>query len=83
MNKSIFQNSNENIVRIFALKFFVASWGLPESFLGLPGDFVSNIINKEASRKPEEAKITFRAKILIISSLLFWKIDDVINSFRV
>ena len=27
------QNSNENIVRISALKFFVASWGLPGGFL--------------------------------------------------
>ena len=43
------QNSNENIVRISALKFFVASWGLP-------GDLVSNnIINKEAYRKPKKA----------------------------
>ena len=49
------QNSNENIVRISALKFFVASWGLPGSFLGLPGDLVSNIINKEAYRKPKKA----------------------------
>ena len=50
------------IVRISALKFFIASWGLPgsflglpESFLGLPGDLVSNIINKETYRKPEKA----------------------------
>ena len=42
------QNRNENIVRISALKFFVASWGLP-------GDLVSNIINKEAYRKPKKA----------------------------
>ena len=49
------QNSNKNIVRISALKFFVASWGLPGSFLGLPGDLVSNIINKEAYRKPQKA----------------------------
>ena len=45
------QNSNENIVRISALKFFVASWKL----FGLPGDLVSNIINKEAYRKPQKA----------------------------
>ena len=38
------QNSNENIVRISALEFFEASWGLP-------GDLVSNSINKEAYRK--------------------------------
>jgi hypothetical protein len=36
---SIFQNSNENIVWIFALKFFVASCGHPESSLGLLGAF--------------------------------------------
>ena len=48
MKTSILQNSNENIVRISALNFFVASWGLPGSFLGLPGDLVSIIINKEA-----------------------------------
>jgi hypothetical protein len=42
------QNSHENIVRISALKFFVAS-------LGLSGDSVSNIINKEAYRKPQKA----------------------------
>ena len=40
------QNNNENIIRISAMKFFVASWGLP-------GDLVSNIINKEAYRKPQ------------------------------
>ena len=45
------QNRNENFVTIFALKFFVASWGLPGSFWGLPGDLVSNIRNKEAYRK--------------------------------
>jgi hypothetical protein len=44
------QNNNENIIRISALKFFVASWGLSGSFWGLPGDLVSNIINKEAPR---------------------------------
>ena len=45
------QNSKENIVR---MKFFVASWGLPGSFLGLPGDLVSIVINKEAYRKPQK-----------------------------
>ena len=39
---------------ISALKFFVAFWGLPGSFLGLPGDLVSNIINKEVYRKPKK-----------------------------
>jgi hypothetical protein len=49
------QNSNENVVRIFALKFFVTSCGLPGSFLGLPGDLVSNIIKKEAYKNPQKA----------------------------
>ena len=48
------QNSNKNIVRISALKYFVASWGFLGSFLGLPGDLVSNIINKEAYRTPQK-----------------------------
>jgi hypothetical protein len=49
------QNSNKIIVRISALKFFVASWGLPGSFLGLSEDFVSNVIEKEAYKKPQKA----------------------------
>ena len=35
------QNSNKNIVRISCLNFFVASWELPGSFLGLPWDLLS------------------------------------------
>ena len=62
MRTSIFQNSNENIVRISALKFFVASWGLPGSFCGLPGDLVSNIINKEAYRKPQGSYKNFQGR---------------------
>ena len=52
------QNNNENIARITALEFFVASWELPGSLLGLlglPGDLVSKIIDKEAYRKPKKA----------------------------
>ena len=48
-------NSNENIVRNSALKFEIASWGFPGSFLRLPGDLGSNINNKEAYRKPQKA----------------------------
>jgi hypothetical protein len=33
--------------------FFVPSWRLLGSFLGLPGDLVTNIINKKAYRKPQ------------------------------
>ena len=73
------QKTNENIVRISALKVFIASLGLPGSFLGLPGDLVTNIINDEAYRKPpklpespQEATKNFRADILTLFSLLFW-----------
>ena len=55
MRTSIFQNSNENIVRISALKVFIAS-------LCLPGDLVSNIINKEAYRKPQVSYINFQSR---------------------
>ena len=50
MIDSFFQNTNEIISRISALKFFVASWKL----FGLPGDLVCNIITKEACRKPQK-----------------------------
>ena len=79
MKTSIFQNSNRNIVRISDLKFFVASWGFPESFFGLPRDLVSNITNKESYKtpkklpgNPKKAIKIFRAEILTIFSLLFW-----------
>jgi hypothetical protein len=48
------QKSNENIVTISALKFFVASWGLPGSFLERLWDLVSNIIYMEAYREPQK-----------------------------
>ena len=72
------QNSNEYIVRISALKFFVPSLGLPGSFLGLPGDLVSNIIIRKPTPKklpgsPQEGTKNFRAEILEIISLVFWK----------
>ena len=38
------QNSNENIVRISALKVFIASLGLSGSFLGLSVGFLINDI---------------------------------------
>ena len=56
------QNSNENIVRISALIFFVASRGLHGSFLGLPGDFVSHDINKEVNRKTQESFKNFQGR---------------------
>ena len=44
MKALIFQNSNENIVRISALKVFIAFLGLPGSFLGFPEGFLINDI---------------------------------------
>ena len=38
------QNTNENIVRISALKVFKASLAIPGSFLGLPVGFLINDI---------------------------------------
>ena len=64
MKTSIFQNSSKikNIVRISDLKFFVAFLGLPGCFFGLPGDLVSNIINKEAYRKPQGSFENFQGR---------------------
>ena len=56
------QNSNENIVRISGMKFFVAFWGLPRSFLWLSGDLVSNFINKEAYRKTQGSYENFQGR---------------------
>ena len=42
-------------IRFPAPNYFVASWGLPGSYLGLPGDLVSNVINTEAYRKPQKS----------------------------
>ena len=44
------QNSNKNIVRVSALKFFVVSWALPGSIFGLSGDF-NNVTDKEAYKE--------------------------------
>ena len=73
------QNSNENIVRISALKCFIAS-------LGLPGDLVSNIINKEAYEKPQKAsrkpqKISGQ-KSLQYFCCYFGRNDDTKKTFR-
>ena len=73
------QNSKENTVRISALKFFVASWGLLGSFVGLHGGLVSNIINKDVCRKPKKASKKppgsykkFQGRNPEIISLVFW-----------
>ena len=76
-SENFFQNTNEIIT---ALKFFVASWGLSGSFLSFLGDLVSNIINKEAYRKPPKASRKppgsykkFQGRNRAIISLVFWK----------
>ena len=83
------QNSNENIVRISAMKFFVASWGLPGSFLGLPGDLVSNIIlirkpigsPKELPGSPKE-DINTGQKSLQYFRWFFGRNNDTKKTFR-
>ena len=72
MRTLILQNSNKKIVKISCLKVFIASLGLsvpksPKKLLG----------------SPLEAKKYFRAEILTMVLLLFWKIVVFINSFWV
>ena len=74
------QNNNQNIVSIFALIFFVNSWGLPGSFLGLLGDLVSNIINKEGN--PKEAIKISGQKSLQYSRCYFGQNDDTKKTLR-
>ena len=68
--------STKIIVRISALDLFLPSWELPGNFLGLPGDLVSNIMNKElqkVSRNPTGRHIKFQGRNPEIISLVFWK----------
>ena len=78
MRISIFQNSNKNIVRISALRVFIASLGLPGIFFGLSVGF---LIYYKLPGSPQEVVKKFRAEILTIFLLLFWKIDVFTNSF--
>ena len=48
MRKSIFQNTNENNVRIYSLKISISS-------LGLPGSFLIYDITNYVPRKPQKA----------------------------
>ena len=63
------QNSDKNIARISTLKIFVAS-------CGLPGDFVSDIINKEAPnfqeapRKFQNFQVRYPYNIFVV---FWWK----------
>ena len=78
----------QNYFWISALKCFVASLGLPGSFFGL---LVTSLIMVLLTRslgsprklpgRPQEATKNFRAEILTLFSLLFWKINVLINSF--
>jgi hypothetical protein len=86
MRTLIFQNSNKNIVRISALKIFIASLGLPLNFLGLPCLLYylhakSPVSPKMLQGSPKEATKKFKAEILTIFSLLFWKINVFQKSF--
>ena len=71
------QKSNENIVRISALKVFIASLGLPRSFFGFPVDFLINDITyyvprkpKKASRSPQDSTKNFSAETLFVVILV-------------
>ena len=68
-NDSFFQNTNE-IFLDFCPEFFFSFLGASWKHFGLPGDLVSNVVNKEGSRKPkklpgssQKAKKKFRAEI--------------------
>ena len=83
------QSSNKNIVRISALEFFGASWGLLGILLRLPGNLVSNIINKEAYKKPQKASRkpqgcfkNFQGRNLYNFSLFFGRNDDTKKIFQ-
>ena len=65
------QKTIENIVRISALKVFIASLGLPGSFWGLPVGFLIYCLLTKYLGSPQEATKKFRAEILKIFSLLF------------
>ena len=75
------QNSNENIVRISALKFFKASFGLPGSFLGLPVSLLMILLTKSPGSPQEATKITFQ-KSLQYSHCYFGQNDDTKKTFR-
>ena len=48
--------SNKNILRIFALKVFIAFLGLTGSFLGLPVHCLINDISSKVPRKTQASK---------------------------
>ena len=56
------QNNNKNIVKISALNFFCSFLGAFWKLFKLPGDLVSNIIDKEAYRKPQRSYENFQGR---------------------
>ena len=79
MKTSIFQNSNENMVRISGLELFVAFLGLPVGFLFMILLTKSPESPKKLPGSPQEATKNFRGEILTIFLLPFWKINVLIN----
>ena len=64
------QKSNENIVRISALKVFIASLGLSESFWGLLVGFLIN--DRKPKKLPKKLRKISGQNLLTIFLLLFW-----------
>ena len=54
MKNLFLQENQQNYFWIFALKLFVASWGLPGSFFGLPEDFLIYDITYQEPRKSKK-----------------------------
>ena len=82
--------SNKNILRIFALKVFIAFLGLTGSFLGLPVHCLINDISSKVPRKtqasktgPQEATKNFRAEILQYFCCYFGQPKDISTSLTV
>ena len=53
--RKLLPRNQRNYFWISALKFFCSFLGASWKLFGLPGDIVSNIIHKEAYRKPQKA----------------------------
>ena len=73
MRTSIFQNSNEKIVRISSLTVFIASLGLPVGFLIYNITYLVPHKAQKASRKLPGSYKKFQGRNAEIISLVFWK----------
>ena len=78
--ENFFQKTNDIISRFLPWNFFCSFLGASWKLYGLPGDIVSNIIHKEAYRKPQKASRKpqgsykkFQGRNPEIISLVFWK----------